>query len=225
MKKKTAPKKKGTLGGGLIIRKDSFSHTISEHGEPIARVTIPYANIEGLLYETDWNNHSLVKIHGCTPEGAEAAVKSAYVGQRKALADPAHEETQLLCVEYAIRRFWGEEGRSISKRFRDLAEDIEELEGSPGWNPLLKQFVYKLAQASRKKSLGKSRARLADRWLLDNWVEGEKACLLNNRQISEKIGKVTTEYDVKKIASKIKGLRLVKAKKPTRETGYRAHKR
>jgi hypothetical protein len=225
MKKKTAPKKKGTLGGGLIIRKDSFSHTISGHGEPIARVTIPYANNEGFMYETDWKNHSLVKIHGCTPEGAEAAVQSVYLAQLRALASPTFEATQHLCEQYAIRRFWMEEGRSISRRFRDFADDLEELEGSPGWGAQLKQFVYRLAQASRKEGVGKSRAKLADKWLLDNWVVGEKACLLNNRQISEKLGKVTTEYDVKKIASKIKGLRLVKAKKPTRETGYSAHKR
>jgi len=225
MKKKAAPKKKGTPGSGLILRKDSFSHTISEEGEPIARVTIPYRNIEGLLYETDWKNHSLVKIHGCTPEGAEAAVKSAHVAQLRALASPTYEITQFLCEEYAIRRFWVEQGRSISQRFRDFAEDIEELEGSPNWNPLLKQFVYKLAQACRKKSLGKSRAMLADKWLLDNWIVGEKACLLNNRQISEKLGKVTAEYDVKKIASKIKTLGLEKPRRTTRETGYSAHKR
>ena len=225
MKKKAAPKKKQTFGSGLILRKNSFSNTITEHGEPTARFTIPNGDIEGLQYETDWKNHSLVKIHGCTPEGAEAAVKSACVARRKALAAPAYEETQFLCEQYAIGRFWHDDGRCVSQRFRDFAQDIEELEVFGGLKTTFKQFVIKLAQASRKKWEGKSRPKHLETWLLDNWTSGEIACVLNSRQISEKLKKDRIEYSTKKLDEKIRALGLKRAKRPERVKGYSAHSR
>ena len=84
MKKKKSFHKKPSRGSGLVIRKNnSYTHTIKFEGEPDAKVTIPYENIEGLKIESDWENHSLVKKHGCTVMGTEEAVKSLQIAMKK----------------------------------------------------------------------------------------------------------------------------------------------
>ena len=219
--KKVNPKKKES--NGLVIRKSSSSHTITPLGEPSARVTIHHGDIERLEYDTDWKSHSLVKIHGCTPEGAELAVKSVFVAREKTLASPLFAETLNNCEEYALLRFWGEEGRSISKRFRDFAEDIEELEGINNWRPNLQSFTLRLAQAHRKKQMGKSVPKRVNAWLLKNWDAGKVACLSNNRQITEMLGRDGITYPEKKVEERIRALGLIKAKRPPRVKGYNAH--
>ena len=216
-------KKQSTEGTGLTIRKSSYSYTITPLGEPSARITTYYGDIEAFEYDTDWKNHSLVTLHGCTPEGAELAVRSVFIAKMKTMASPLHLKTHLLCEQYAVRRFWEEDGRSISQRLRDIAEDLEELGGVGGWKPTPKQFVTKLANAARKPGEGKSRPKRADQWLRDNWVSGEMACLLSNRQISEKLDEARINYGPKKVEERIRGLGLKKPKRATRVVGYSAH--
>jgi hypothetical protein len=218
-------KSKKRESDGLVLGKDFVSYPITPRGEPNARVIIRDNDIDGLEYETDWKKHSLVRVHGCAPEGAEIAVRSAFVAHIKTLASPLHEETHHFCEQYAVRRFWGEDESSISQRFRDLAEDLEELEGIGGWKPKLRQFVTRLSNAGRKPIKGKSMPKLVEEWLLNNWVSGKMVCLLNNRQISEKLAEDQIKCDSKKLDEQIRALGLEKPKRPTRERGYRTHSR
>jgi plasmid stabilization system protein ParE len=216
-------KKPSTQSNGLVIRKFSYSYTITPLGEPSARVTIHHGDIEGLEYDTDWKSHSLVTLHGCTLEGAKLAVRSAFVARMKMTASTIFEKPHLVFQEYVVQRFLEQDGRSLSQRFREITEDIEELEGAGGWKPTIKQFVTKLANAARKPKRGKSRPELADEWLIDNWVSGEVACLLNNRQISKKLEEARIKYGSKKVDEKIRVLALKKPKRPVKEKGYKAH--
>ena len=218
-----SPEKKARRGTGLTFRKDSYSSTITRIGEPSARVTIHNGDIDGLQYDSDWKNHSLVKSHGCTPEGAELAVRSAFVARMKVLASPLHLETHHLYVQFATLRFWEEGDRSISQRFRDFADDIEELEVAEGWREKLQPFVTALAQANRRQQMGKSVPKRVDDWLLDNWDSGKLVCVLNNRQITEMLGIDGINHVEKKVEKRIRDLGLKKANRPLREKGYKAH--
>ena len=223
MKKTSSKKKKSNKTSRLRIRNSGYSYTITPLGEPSARVTILYGDIEDFQYDTDWRNHSLVTLHGCTPEGAEIAVRCAFVARMKGLASPLFAETHYHCEEYALLRFWGEEGRSISQRFRDFAEDIEELEGIKNWSPNLQSFTRRLAQAHRKKQTGKTTPMRVDAWLLENWDAGKVACIFNNREITEMLGRDGIKHPEKKVAERMRALGLKKAKRPSRVKGYTAH--
>jgi len=223
MKKPMSPEKKARRGTGLTFRKDSYSSTITRIGEPSARVTIHIGDIEGLEYDTDWKSHSLVTLHGCTLEGAELAVRSAYVASKKTLASPLFDETINNCEDYAIRRFWREGGRSIPERFHDFAEDIKELEGAKNWRRELTAFTRRLYQAHRSDEREKTTPERVDDWLLANWDTGKVACIVNNRQITEMLASDGIEHPEKKVEERIRDLGLKKAKTILREKGYNAH--
>lgn len=139
-----------------------------------------------------WQRHPLVTEHGCEPEAAHRAGRSAFAASARLATGRALADPIATAEAWALRRYARGLG-ALSARVRRLADDLADLE-KHGWKATPAQLADRIARAARR------RAKVAlhsafEGWLVENWTEGRRACLLNARGIAEAFEATFRKFD------------------------------